>query len=466
VTGLASSFTVVEAHKGRRRWILHPPEFNQLHSDKNTGTPTLPLGQTWDVPFPSFQQLEGRVLSRHAICLDFKAFYQQFGISLAAGKSFAFKDSDGAWWAPTTIPTGATSAPKMCQLILLAFGQAIRTQFPDVSFDGLIDNVRLSGDKLENLLGATSLLLALARQVNCTWNPEFVRSFSSSGEACTNKYTFLGIVFDHSASSVQLSSKTLQKLAKVRTELSRVFSGAQSDSPQSTWSLRDLLRVMGILHYSSIITKADLSLFYNCYKYARTMTQGADGSSFQLDDPIPFWPSCQPSFCRWLRFLIRNTPRVVKNSLTPPHLTMFTDASLSGWGAILFGGRHVLVVAGRWAPSSVIYARATAGINFLELRAVRLALKEFLPTLLLHEVRFLPLRIDNTSALYAIRKSRSGSYALNCEVSKIGRLLRAGNISLLPTYIKSGDNPADYWSRLFERGLDSANSPLQRPTVT
>jgi hypothetical protein len=134
---------------------------------------------------------------------------------------------------------------------------------------------------------------------------------------------------------------------------------------------------------------------------------------------------------------------------------MFTDASLSGWGAILFADQHTFIAAGPWDSVALALAARGAGINFLELRTVRLALRRFsldffkvLGYQWLQNER-IALWIDNTSALFSLVRSRSNSFSLNSELVKVNRLLRRLNLTLLPQYIASQENPADYWSRIF-----------------
>ncbi|KAJ1109751.1 hypothetical protein NDU88_007110 [Pleurodeles waltl] len=79
-------------------------------------------------------------------------------------------------------------------------------------------------------------------------------------------------------------------------------------------------------------------------------------------------------------------------SQPPPVTTVITDASTLGWGARLGD----LEIKGLWSPVEQMFH-----INLLELRAVRLALKAFLPSLLGQLVQVLT---DNTTAMWYINK--------------------------------------------------------------
>ncbi|KAJ1168845.1 hypothetical protein NDU88_000758 [Pleurodeles waltl] len=86
---------------------------------------------------------------------------------------------------------------------------------------------------------------------------------------------------------------------------------------------------------------------------------------------------------------------------SPPVATVITDASTLGWGAHLGD----LEIKGLWSPEEQIFH-----INLLELRAVRLALKAFLPSLRGQSVQVLT---DNTTTMWYINKQGGvGSYLL------------------------------------------------------
>ncbi|KAJ1125086.1 hypothetical protein NDU88_003524 [Pleurodeles waltl] len=95
-------------------------------------------------------------------------------------------------------------------------------------------------------------------------------------------------------------------------------------------------------------------------------------------------------------------------SQTPPVAAVITDASTLGWGAHLGD----LEIKGLWSPVEQMFH-----INLLELRAIRLALKAFLPSLRGQSVQVLT---DNTTAMWYINKQGGvGSYLLCREALRL-----------------------------------------------
>ena len=116
---------------------------------------------------------------------------------------------------------------------------------------------------------------------------------------------------------------------------------------------------------------------------------------------------------------------------------MFTDASLTGAGAVLFtADGRVLTFAAVWNAKE-----CTRRIEELEARAVTLAARHFREELC---GRHVDLWVDNTSVIGAMRKGYSKSYNLNRHVAVA---LRAIGRHYTVRYVASKYNFADGPSR-------------------
>ncbi len=113
----------------------------------------------------------------------------------------------------------------------------------------------------------------------------------------------------------------------------------------------------------------------------------------------------------------------------------------------VFASTYDDVSLARWSPLISTAWRDPEHINALELRAVLLAVHWVLshPSSLTRRVLLL---VDSTVAFFSLWKGRSSSPQLLRILRKIGALLLAGGLALLPGWVPSEVNPADGPSRL------------------
>ena len=147
--------------------------------------------------------------------------------------------------------------------------------------------------------------------------------------------------------------------------------------------------------------------------------------------PIEFcWSSLGGFGQRGLGFLLPRGSSVVVHlpvglplGLSQPELSLFTDASDSGWGASLGEGH----LSGSWSHCSAF------SINHRELLAVLYGVQGFLPLLRLRSVS---LFADNTTALaYLQNQGGTHSSLLNSVAQAILRLCESHRIRLVPQFI-------------------------------
>lgn len=112
-----------------------------------------------------------------------------------------------------------------------------------------------------------------------------------------------------------------------------------------------------------------------------------------------------------------------------------TDASESGYGAILFKSGTVTWIGGQWSEIGI----ESSVIAELEAWAVLVGIEHLVP-----EGGPVHLLLDNTSVAYALKKQRSASFVLNLIIEKLQALnVQPCSIS----YIHTDSMPADPLSR-------------------
>ena len=162
-----------------------------------------------------------------------------------------------------------------------------------------------------------------------------------------------------------------------------------------------------------------------------------------LDEEIPIWPSCVKGWGVWLGELKRNTPtRHEPGNGGTAEATMFTDASVVGWGAVLVVGSEVHTVAGRW-PKPIDCSE----ISTYEANAVAMAAESF--TTLLQPCKKIIVRTDNTPTLFTLKKGCAKEFPLNEAIKRCGEAFAksAPNAAIYVGYVPTEINPADPLSR-------------------
>ena len=237
-------------------------------------------------------------------------------------------------------------------------------------------------------------------------------------EKPTNQYDFLGVQFNHQRSGTWVRARplTVEKLQQ------KIFLNISHPT------LRQCLGTFGQLVWLSLIQRIPLSEFSICYKFLRRRV------GWNLDAKCNVWRCSIGEWEKWHARAAGNTWRKVSESnVIATHL--FSDASLSGFGAVAFrSDESVAVTAGMWSDEE-----KTKHINILETLAVVRAVNTLDMDTNIH------LHIDNTTALFSIRRGRSNNFHTN---NCIKFLQHCGNILLSVEYVKSAENPADPFSRI------------------
>lgn len=157
---------------------------------------------------------------------------------------------------------------------------------------------------------------------------------------------------------------------------------------------------------------------------------------------------------RSLEWLLRLPDRHACRPITPlaASAEVWTDASLSGWGAVCLVGGRLTEAHGQWAPRERLLH-----INLLEMRAKRLALLSFAPLLQRRHVHF---RGDNLVVTHVAASGTSRSPELMSETRLLFADLDSLHVTTTESWLSSTDNArADQLSRLRDEG------PLLRASV-
>ena len=434
----------------------HPPNFNKTVSERRAADDDdddPDERQQQNIELPSGEPLHRKVQKwRFAKCVDFAFAFAQFALPRRLKRKFSFTYKGITYWL-AIIPTGGANSSQISQEFLSQVCSVIRKIFNEkvtlIDTDVYIDNVRVMANDVKTLDDALDALFQLCQALQLTLNETLEEVLQLDGE----RYTFLGVDYDHQSRTTCLSEKTWQKISSYRNWL--------MNAPDEEWNhvtLRQLLQIYGTLNYATSVNRTCRGRFYYTHKFFRRRA----AAEALLDEPARPWACIRAQLMKWIEDGIDNNCSDGEKPLKrfwsdTPHdrrsAILYTDASDVGMGAILFrDDGSIAVFARSWSRREKKHH-----INVKEAIAVR----EALTHLDLRNIHDLQLRIDNTSTVYCSQKGSSKSFILNSVVEQIWDNGNFGKITSIE-YIRSEDNRADALSRLLleHRLCAKSNNPL------
>lgn len=244
----------------------------------------------------------------------------------------------------------------------------------------------------------------------------------------TKQITFLGNIINSETMTVSLPPEKKDTIANECRNL----------QCKQTAKIREVARVLGLI--VSSFSAVDLArLHYRDIEKAKIIALKQSAGDF--DEFMNITPLMRKELI-WWSSSIHNQERLIRHEL--PSITITTDASLFGWGAVL----RDKSIGGRWSAEE-----RNNHINTLELMAIFLALKSFIGEISYNHVM---IRCDNTTAVSYINKM-GGIKSVSCNaVSKqIWHFCIKNGIWISCSHIPGKQNTlADMKSRKFNDQLE------------
>ena len=232
---------------------------------------------------------------------------------------------------------------------------------------------------------------------------------------------WLGFLFDSRNMVISLTEERKQKILALITKFSKLNKTKIREFAQFIGSI---ISCCAAIEYSWLYTKA----------FEREKILALETNNENYDAFLNLNSNLKPDFEWW-----KNNILIGKRDIScpPPLLEIFSDASLTGWGAVCQGKK----ANGFWTE-----AEQNDNINYLELKAAYFGLKCFA-----EEVKCcnILLRIDNSTAICYINRMGGTQFPHLNEISrKIWKFCEKRKIVVFASYIKSKDNvEADTESR-------------------
>ena len=275
---------------------------------------------------------------------------------------------EGRVFQYTVLPFGMSLSPRVFSKCTQAAIAPLRAQ--GVRLDIYLDDCLISADTRELAIQHTQLVVSHLNSLGFHLNME------KSSLVPFQRATFLGIMLDSTTLRARLSQERIDNF----------LTCARSLHPGNLVSYKTCMRLAGFM--ASSIHLIRLGRFY-MRPFLRWMLALKVPSS-QGHRQVLVTESCTRALRPWLKAGVLASG--VSMGPVPFVRTITTDASMSGWGAILDGQ----TAKGVWGRDLRSYH-----INFLELMAVYLALQRFERLVLGCHVR---IRTDNTTTMCYINK--------------------------------------------------------------
>ena len=405
-------FSVPELAKKRRRLICEPCWNCLSESYMPEGCEMPQLCDPLEI---------SSITEQGAVLLDFPWFYGQFSLDTTAQQyySFVHRFQDGSiqCFQLRSIPTGGRACPFIAQA--LSKSMAIRaTESNQCRNDVYIDNIRFPGSH-QATTEALQNFKDLCNTAGITLDPSEDTSFRT-------QYTFLGVECNHNATTVALAAKTREKLAR---------AGQLLTEHAHSFTLRDTLALLGLMVWASRILGTIRASWYPFLKMIRRRI----ANSWHLDSAVVWWEAALTAAKEVIVSLIQHEPRFV-GARHSALLSVFSDASLTGWGNVYLFSDRIMIRAG---PFEVL-----EDIAILEARALSYAICG-LPQSDKAEPCLLDVFVDNTTVISAVTHTCHRTFVLNRIVGTLLSIATAKGYVIAIHYIASLNNLADSPSRFF-----------------
>lgn len=427
-------FSVPEPHKTRRRFIVHTIDVNNATA--------------WNCPKTEFVEFELMIeagTSGYWWTADAAAYYHQIPLPSSSAKYYAFATVIGTVTL-TTIPTGQRqcvgAAQAISKFLLRVTVHNLPTSCETKHQEAYIDNFRIIADDVDIATTAARSFVSVCRQYRVTLNETEQQIVDSIKEA----KDFRGVRFD--GDTVALTEKTHKKFSQITEDLQLVHH----------WTIDYIDSVFGLLIFASQVLQTEISSYYYVYKFMRRRHQQLSMGKIIRTSSARVWASLLTNkagtLVSWLKELQCTNRRGFPKCRPVQIPVLVTDASLAGFGAMLFIQGKVNWVGQPWNVEEL----KKAGINLdsrciahLEAYAVLKGLE-----LLCNDYVLLHLVLDNTSVIGGLHRRRSANFHLNKLIHQMARRWRFASIS----YVESRANPTDALSRVFKPSLDQLQTEM------
>lgn len=368
---------------------------------------------------------------------DIKAAFYHRRLSPEASSFYRFR-IDGQLYEFAALPMGlAVSAEYMHIITNIAAGNPryvelqfaaqcpVKVWIDNIGYHGTDAMVRRAAQKLAENCKLLGLTLKYETKVHTREEDPI--------------FTFCGVTYNLSKKTAAVAEKTLNKMPKV--------------CPASLTAI-EFESFIGRVIFCAQVHQIPLIRYWWLLKWARRQYNGLNNGEMSPDQTINFPDKRQRELTELMQTFY-GEHEVVAQKTRGTEATLFSDATLTGWGAVLvFSSGRILSVGGKFSESEL---EAHKSINGFEALALQKGMQAF--TKALQEVKELKILVDNTSVEANTRRANARAADLVEPIRRIWDMLISSRMSVHVGYIATDANPADSISR---GALVDANQALKQ----
>ena len=308
---------------------------------------------------------------------------------------------EGTVWQFRALPFGLSTSPRVFTKVLtpvLAFAH-----LHGVKLHMYLDDWLLNPDSRQEAIDQTSWLKSLCPRLG------WVLNLDKSDLVPSQQTTYLGIMLDSCAGLARPSDARVTKWLSVSEEFL-----VQQSPPAYQW-----LQILGhLVSLEKLVPYGRIRIRPLQWQLRQFWNQAKDPLSMK----VPVNLSSRQALIWWRD--LNNIRRGVPLGTVEVDRYLFTDSSMSGWGAHM----DTLTASGLWSDH-----QSQSHINVLELHAVWLGLKAFSQQLTNANVA---LMCDNTSAI-AYLKNQGGTMSQEmCDLSiEVCKWAEERHMTLIPRHL-------------------------------
>jgi hypothetical protein len=345
ILGWTEPFSVREdkADGPRRRFILWPKDQNkEVYERGFSSSTTMQHVSCYLHP----------VSKPFGLTRDLKVGFWQIELTLAASRCFCFSDASGQTYRMLRLPMGHSCSVDIQEIVTGAIAGSADYCRPESSLPGPVPDIWVDGARWagteDELVKIASIVDERAKSLSATW-----KDFDKP----STLYDFIGVSFNHDASTVRVADKTR---AKIPDECPRLISP------------RALEQLVGRLLFAAGIAGIPLARHYFAIKWCRRVFNKANRNASWLE-PVIVPPPAKALLTSWCKYC------VLERKWFEPHgrgeAYLFTDATPTDWGAVIMTrGNRVFATGGHFSENF-------ASINSAETQAVKRGVEAYFPIL-------------------------------------------------------------------------------------